>query len=550
MTKLRTLILTDTQSKARALKRLLGRYYTIESTDGFLRDLPKTQLAVDPDNYFALKLITVRGKAPLLNQLKHDTVDALRIYVATEPGCDGEALADHYCRLFGINPESKCRIELNEMTKDALKRAIGEARAIDIGLVEKYWTRRLTNRLIAYNLNPYLWCSVYRGLTINPMQLLLLRLIHDYKVEPLQTDWLKDAPINLKTLQLWAAHELNFSAGRVVLTARQLYEGLTLGKNFAGLITYFKNEPIEPTSEELTLEEIKKFLSVNQFKVYSAIRSGHLTFTKEMSATEKPSDFALMLKLESLKINWADTYSTAINMMVKSNYIKRVDGCYELTESGLETLAALDKYFSNVIDIKFFVDLETKLNDVAKDRLMRIEVLRSIYGPFKEALGEAMKSLGDDPKPKEPPVVESDQICDKCGRRMVIKRGRYGLFLACPGYPECKNTMPYVEYLDVHCPKCGGRLTAKTLNHNRTFYGCEHYPDCDFGTWDTPQEKTCTVCGSLMLLRHFKDRQSMLYCSNEKCPSRENHPINKIIEKARKNALERENKKSARSVEK
>ena len=548
-TKLRTLILTDTQSKARALKRLLSKHYTVVSTDGFLRDLPKTQLAVDPDNYFAMKVITVRGKAPLLNQLKHDTVDALRIYVATEPDANGEAFAEHYCRLFGINPESKCRIELNEITKDAVKRAIGNARSIDVGQVERYWTRRLTNRLISYNLNPYLWCSVYRGLTINPMQLLLLRLIHDYKVEPLQTEWLNDAPVNLKTLQLWAAHELNFSAGRVVLIARQLYEGMTLGKNFSGLITYFKNEPIKSTVEELTPEELKEFLTGNQLKVYSAIRSGHLTFAKEMSATEKPSDFALMLKLESLKINWTDSYSTAINMMVKSNYVKRVDACYEVTESGLAALSALDKYFSNVIDVNFFIDLETKLNDVAANRLTRIEVLRSIYEPFKEALSDAMKSLGENPKPKEPPVIESDQVCDKCGRRMVIKRGRYGLFLACPGYPECKNTMPYVDYLDVHCPKCGGRLTAKTLNHNRTFYGCENYPECDFGTWDTPQEKTCSICGALMLLRHFKDRQSMLYCSNEKCPSRANHPINKIIEKSRKQSLERQQKKSARSDE-
>lgn len=546
-TKLKTLILTDTQSKARALKRLFGRHYTVASTDGFLRDLPKTQMAIDPENDFALKVITVRGKAPLLNQLRRDTVNALRIYLATEPGYDGEALAAHYCQLFGINPESNCRVELKEMTKAALTKAIENARAIDNGQVEKYWTRRLINRLIAYSLNPYLWCSIYRGLTINPTQLLLLRLIKEYKPEP--NEPLRDVPINSKTLQLWAAHDLNFVAGRAVLIVRQLYEGLTLNKNFSGLITYFRDAAIEPINEEFTPDSLKEFLTPNQLKIYSAVWSKGLEFSKEMPSTDKPTDFALMLALEKLKINWADTYSAAINTLTKNHYVERVDSCYSLTDLGLKVLSTLDAYFSDVLDAKFFIGLETKLDEVAEGRKTRLEALREIYEPFEQKLSKAMQSLGDNPKPKEPPVVESDQICDKCGRRMVIRHGRYGKFLACPGYPECKNTMPYVEYLEVHCPKCGGRLTMRSLNRSRTFYVCENQPDCDFGTWDVPQEKPCSMCGSLMLLHKFKGRQSMLYCSNEKCPSRENHPINKILEKSRRQSVERQQKKSARSVE-
>ena len=538
-TKPKTLILTDTSAKARALKRLLGRHYTVESTDGFLRDLPKTQLGIDLENNFELKVITVRGKAPLLKQLQRDTVDALRIYLATEPGCDGEALALHYCQLFGINPESKCRVELRAFTKNAIKQSIENARAIDHGSVEKYWTRRSVSRLISYSLNPYLWCSLYRGLSINPTQLMLLRLINEYEPAPSKTAQLSDAPVNLKTLQLWAAHDLKFAAGRAVLLVRQLYEGINIGKNFSGLVTYFKDDPLETTTEDLTPETLKEFLTPNQFKIYSAIYTGHLTFPTNV--TERPTDFSLMLALERLKLNWSDTYSAAINTLVKNNYVERTDSCYSLTDLGLEVLSTIDKYFAKVLDIDFFHELERHLEDVAQGRKTRLDVLRTIYEPFGKVLSEAMKSLGDDPKPKEPPIIESEQLCDRCGRRMVIKRGRYGLFLACPGYPECKNTMPYVEYLDERCPKCGRRLTAKNLNKRRVFYGCEHYPECDFGTWDEPQDKHCSACDAVMLLHRFKDRPSMLYCSNEQCSTRKNHPINKILEKSR------QQKQSARS---
>ena len=543
-TKPKTLILTDTSSKARALKRILGRHYTVESTEGFLRDLPKTQIGIDPDNNFALKVITVRGKAPLLKQLRRDTVDALRIYLASEPGCDGEALAFHYCQLFGINPESKCRVELRAFTKDDIKRSIADARAIDHGLVEKYWTRRSVSRLISYSLNPYLWCTLYRGLSINMMQLMLLRLLDQYKPSATQAVQLSDAPVSLKTLQLWAAHELKFSAGRAVLIARQLYEGINLDKNFSGLVTYFRDEPIEPTTEDLTPEALKEFLTPNQFKIYSAIDARHLTFpTKDEQSLERPTDFELMLELERLKVNWVDTYSAAINTLVKNHYVERTESRYSLTDLGREVLSSIDKFFSGVLDTKFFLELETMLEDVAQGRKTRLEVLRTVYEPFGKVLSEAMKSLGDDPKPKEPPIIESEQLCDKCGRRMIIKRGRYGLFLACPGYPECKNTMPYVEYLDERCPKCGGRLTAKNLNKRRVFYGCENWPECDFGTWDVPQDKHCSTCGAVMLLHRFKERPSMLYCSNEQCPTRQNHPINKILDRIHRQ------KKSARSDE-
>ena len=538
----KTLVLTDTPAKARSLKRLLGRHYTIAATDGFLRDLPRTQLGIEPDNDFALKVITVRGKAPLLNQLRRDTVDALRIYVATEPGCDGEALAAHYCQLFGINPESNCRVELKALTKDALKSAIENARAIENGLVEKYWTRRCVNRLISYSLNPYIWCAVYRGLSLNQMQLMLLRLIDRYK--PLTPPKLDDAPVNPKTLQLWAALE-NFSAGRAVLIARQLYEGIALDKNFSGLITYFRGDPIEPASEELTPDSIKEFLSTNQLKICNAIWSRRLKFpTIDQKYLERPTDFSLMLELDRLKLNWADTYSAAINTLVKNHYVDRIDGGYSLTDLGNQMLSTVDKFFSKALNEKFIAELETQLKAVAEGRTTRLEVLRQIYEPFHEAALAAMHSLGDDPKPKDPPIVESDQICDKCGRRMIIKNGRYGKFLACPGYPECKNTMPYVEQLEEHCPKCGGHLTAKTINRRRVFYSCEHYPDCSFGTWDVPQEKHCSTCGAVMLLHQFKDRQSMMYCSNEDCPSRSEHPINKILEKARRQSEERRQRRN------
>ena len=541
---LKTLILTDSDTKARTMRRLIGRQYTIESTTGFLRDLPKTQIGIDPDNNFELKVITVRGKAQLLKQLQKETFDALRIYLATEPDYEGEAFAAHYCELFGVNPESKCRVELRAMTKDALRQAIHNARPIDKCMVEAYWTRRLVNRFTSFNLNPYLWCAVWQGLSLNNMQLLVLRLLcrAEEHFEPRDLDKPETMPIDLKSLQLWAARDLKFSAGRMVLLARELYEGVSLGRNFSGVISYIKDEPIEPLGE--SPDELEPFLNANQLKVYRAIWERKIPFASEYQLPEKPTDLSLMLELERLGVNWADMYSASINTLIKNGFVERTEQGYASTDIGREVLSKTDAFFADTLNVKFFVELEEKLRAVAKGELTRLEVLKHFYAPFGEALSKAMKSLGDNPKPKDPPIVESDQICEKCGRRMVIKRGRYGKFLACPGYPECKNTMPYFKYLDDHCPKCVGRLVMRFLTKSRTFYGCEHYPECGFGTWDVPQDKKCSACGSVMLLHRFKGRQAMLYCSNEKCPTRVDHPINRILEKARLQIEERKRKKS------
>ncbi len=514
------------------------------STDGFLRNLPKTQSGIDPENNFEPKLITVRGKAELLKQLRRDTVNALRIYIATEPCAEGEALAAQYCELFGINPLSKCRVELRSLTKEDIRQAIDNARALNPRAVEKYWTRRLLRRLLTYSLNPYLWCAVYRGLSINPMQLLLLRLISRF--EPTEPPTLEPTPVTLKTLQLWAARDLNYSAGRVVLIAQQLYEGLTFDKNFSGLIKYFRSKPLEPTTQ-LAPEELRESLTPHQLKVYEAIWEGKIPWSTEARPTDRPTDFTLMLELERRGVNWSDTYSPSINMLVKGNYLERSSEGYAMTELGRATLTVLDKYFGELLSARSFVELNARIKAVGNGQSTRLEVLRATYEPLSRAYDEAMKSLGDNPKPKEPPVVESDEICDKCGRRMIIKRGRYGKFLACPGYPECKNTKPYVEVLSELCPQCGDHLTAKILTGRRTFYSCRRYPTCDFWTWDVPQEKVCSACGSTMLVHAFKDRPSMLYCSNEKCSTRENHPINKILEKVRRQYKERRKKNSARS---
>ena len=532
---LKTLILTDSASKARALKRLIGRQCTIESTEGFLRDLPRTQLGIDVDNNFELKTITVRGKAPLLNQLRKQTFDALRIYLATEPGSEGEAFAAHYCELFGVNPESNCRVELRLMTKDGLRNAIEKARPIDKRRVEAYWTRRLVNRLVSYGLNNFLWCAMYRGLSINSMQLLVLRLLRqsEERFQLPDSGELETLPINLKSLQLWAARDLNFAAGRMVLLAKELYEGFGIEKNFSGLINYYRANELTPVDDKLSSDVVEKILTSNQLKVFSAISAQKIPFAEEYQSPNQPSDFSMMLELERLGINWTDVYSAAINSLIKNGYVERQGIVYSTTELGREVLEIIDGHFSKVLEANFFAKLEEQIRAVRSGRQTRLDVLKSFCEPFNEVLKSAMNSLGDDPKPKEPPIVESDQICDKCGRRMVIKRGRFGKFLACPGYPECKNTMPYFEYLDEKCPLCGGRLLRRELTKSRTFYACEHYPECKFGTWDEPQEKRCSECGSLMLLHRFRGRVPMLYCANEKCPTRVVHPINRILEKAR-----------------
>ena len=562
--KLKTLILTDTSEKARTLKKMLSRQYLVLSSEGFMRDLPKTQLGIDTDNKFEPKYITVRGKGDLLKQIRKESISSRRIYALTNNDPEGEMIALHYCELFGINSSSKFRLTLNEITKESLKKSFDNARAIDQKLIDAYETRRVINRLFLYKLNPILWHTIYRGITLSYPQAVLLKIICEQEKklpplsDPLEVDELIEEwnrPLNWKTLQLIAARELNLHTGIVAITVRQLYEGVNIENTCTGLITYYEGNAINPSSEMKNPEDVKEFLTPNQWKIYDLIWRHYNKVqldslesyeTKQMT---RYSDYLLMRELENKGLPWAETFSISICSMLKRNYIELTNEGYKPTKLGNDIMSIVRDYFSTMLTVKVIHKIETQIKSVLSDKEDKWEVMESFYKQFKNYLNKAYDKLGDELQPKEPPYIETDEICDKCGRKMIIRRSRYGTFLACSGYPDCKNTRQYFEYMEEKCPKCGGHLTVRRINKGREYYSCEHYPDCDFSTWDEPQNRTCAECGSTMLVHKFKDRAPMVYCSNDNCSLRKDHPINKILENLRQKseaAKQRKTKKAAK----
>ena len=557
ISRLKTLILTDTPEKARTIKKFIGRQYTVMTSEGFLRDLPKTQLGIDPENQFEPRYITVRGKAKLLEQIRKESIKARRIYSVTDVDPQGEMIALHYCELFGISPSSHSRIVLNEITKNNWKEALQNTRAIDISLINDYEARRDINRLFTYSLHPILWNKIYRGVSINLPQVMILRIIceQEKKLQPIS----EEVPIDLsgaltwKTLQLLAAKMLNFHIGTTSIVARQLYEGMKVDNTCTGLITWHKSSSnIKPVSTNYSPESLKDYLPANHMKLYSLIwqhSKGELSEpeTSESSAPlTRYNDYLLMLELERRELPWSDTFAAAVCSMLKRKYIELTDSGYKPTKLGLEIMTLLKDYFATIVNDKFINKIESQIIS-AEDKMSAVDVF---WKQFNNALTKALDKIGD-LTPKEPPVLESDEICDKCGKKMVIRSSRYGQFLACSGYPECKNTKPYLEYVEdenCRCPKCGGRLTRRKWNKGKIFYSCENYPNCDFSTWDEPQSKVCDICGKNLFLHRFKDRAPMLYCGDDNCTSRKDHPINKIIEN-QLNKREAQKQKAAKKAE-
>ena len=555
--RLKTLILTDTADKAKTLRKLLGRQYQVISSDGFLRDLPKTQIGIDPENDFEPKYITVRGKGKLLEQIRKESLNARRIFALTDESDEGEAIAYHYSELFGINPSSKFRITIKEMTKKFLKSAFDNSRSINMSMINSFEASRAVQRLFIFNLNPILWHKIYRGISINLNQSLILRLICEQEkklqnlppritIDELKEKW--NSPLTWKTLQLFAAYELNLHTGLTSLISKQLYEGVNINKTCTGLITYHKHGEILISSENHSPEELKEYLTPAQLNLYTLIwkhfNKEEIDFSKSLKSLNRYDDFMLMLELEDKGIAWEQSFSISVCGMMKRKYIELTDNGYKPTELGLNIAQVLKDYFSTITASKSLIKVENQIKSVAEGDTDKLEVMEIFYKQLSNAVNKAVEKIGEDLTPKEEPSIETDEICDKCGRKMVIRRSRYGMFLACSGYPECKNSKPYFEKLEETCPKCGGHLLRRKWNKGRKFYSCENYQTCDFSTWDEPQNRTCNTCGSTLFLHTFKDRAPMLYCGNEQCPTRKEHPINLIIQKAKKNAETKRQKKN------
>ena len=703
----KTLVIVESPAKAKTIEKYLGKKYMVRASMGHLRDLPKSQFGIDVENDFAPKYINIRGKGDLIKALKKDAKNADKVYLASDPDREGEAIAWHLSFILGLNPEEDCRIVFNEITKPAIQEAVKHPRGINIDQVDAQQARRMLDRIVGYKLSPLLWRKVRKGLSAGRVQSVTVKLIcdrekeiqafesveywtvgmklrkdksamfeaelthvdgekldlHDEKAtEALVADFQQQkllvdkvkkserkrkpaAPFTTSSLQQDAARKLGFTSRKTMMLAQQLYEGIELGRHGAtGLITYMRtdstrlsdvalndarafigeqfgedylppkanvyvtgkkaqdaHEAIRPTDVNLTPESVEKHLNKDQFKLYNliwqrftasqmvpavydtlsiqikagerytakaagsklkfpgftAVYAGAESSKKEKDVllpdlaegdelniakmlpqqhfTEPPpryNDASLVKTLEEKEIGRPSTYAPIIETIQARGYVQRIDKHFQPTELGFVVVDMLEEYFKDIVDVKFTADLENELDEIAEGKVEKNHLLKEFYDPFAVTLEKADEAIGHVELPEE----ETDIPCDKCGRMMVVKQGRFGKFLACPGFPDCRNTKPLLVDTGVQCPKCGGAIVERKSHRGRKFYGCKNYPECDYTTWDQPLQEKCPKCGAFMLKHHYKNGRGLTYCSNESCETRIDHPINKELEKMRQRA--------------
>lgn len=716
----KNLVIVESPAKAKTIEKYLGKKYMVRASMGHLRDLPKSQFGIDVEHDFAPKYINIRGKGDLIKALKKDAKNADKIYLASDPDREGEAIAWHLAYILGIDPADDCRIVFNEITKPAIQEAVKHPRKINLDQVDAQQARRMLDRIVGYKLSPLLWRKVRKGLSAGRVQSVTVKLIcdrekeiqafdsveywtvglklrkdksamfnaeltqvdgkklelhneketntlvADFEQQELVVDAVKKserkrkpaAPFTTSSLQQDAARKLGFTSRKTMMLAQQLYEGIELGHHGAtGLITYMRtdstrlsdialndvreyigenfgngympekphiyaagkkaqdaHEAIRPTNVKLTPEALEKYLNKEQLKLYTliwqrftasqmtpavydtvsvaikagvrytvkatgsqlkfagftAVYAGAETTKKEKDVTlpdlavgdklnlaktlpqqhftEPPpryNDASLVKTLEEKEIGRPSTYAPIIETIQARGYVRRIDKHFQPTELGFVVVDMLEEYFKDIVDVKFTAGMENELDEIAEGKVEKNDLLKEFYGPFADTLEKADEAIGH----VELPVEVSNVKCELCGRMMVVKQGRFGKFLACPGFPECRNTKPLLVDTGVKCPKCGGNIVERKSRRGRKFYGCKNYPECDYTTWDQPQKETCPKCGAFMLKHHYKNGRALLYCSNDDCETRINHPINKELEKLRKRAEEKKAQEMAAAKE-
>lgn len=680
----KTLVIVESPSKAKTIGKYLGSKYRVVASVGHVRDLPKSKLGIDIDNDFDPQYISIRGKGDLIKELKKEAKKAEKIYLATDPDREGEAISWHLAFLLGIDPADSCRIEFNEITKSKIKEAIKTPRAIDRNLVDAQQARRVLDRLVGYQISPLLWRKVRRGLSAGRVQSAALKIICDrereikafvpeeywtilatfvkngtftaklthkdgkkvviknkeendaildelgknkYIIEDIQNKKRMRkpyAPFTTSSLQQDAANKLNFNTRKTMMIAQQLYEGIDVGKNGTmGLITYLRtdsmrisaeakgaalsfiennfgkeytannffgrknkdiqdaHEAIRPSDVTLVLEDIKSYLSQDQFKLYRLIwirfvasqmsaarydsvqvdvvngkynfRAGgsrrtfdgyqkvygvsdddrdnmlpHLEKGQEVDLedikgeqnfTQPPARFteaSLVKELEERNIGRPSTYAPIVGTLTDRKYVKREKKTLLPTELGFHVIGLLEEYFKDIVDAGFTASMEDKLDGVEAEGAEWKNIIREFYDPFRKDLEKADAAI-EKVRIEDKPTGE---MCELCGKPMVIKAGRYGDFIACSGYPECKNTKPIVKTIGVKCPKCGKDIVKKKSKRGRVFYGCSGYPNCDMSYWYKPVNKTCPVCGALLVEKKTKDGKHLV-CSESECGYKE-----------------------------
>ena len=643
------LIIVESPAKANTIKKFLGGSTKVIASMGHIRNLPKSKLGVDIEKDFEPEYINIRGKGDLIKSLKSEAKNAKKIYLATDPDREGEAIAWHLAYILGIPEDAVCRVTFNEITKKAVQEGVKNPRKIDVNLVDAQQARRVLDRIVGYKMSPVLWKKVKRGLSAGRVQSVAVKLIVDREEEiekfiP-QEYWniyamlsdkksnksfsakfygknskkmeltnktevdkiledikgkkfivksIKKAekkkvaapPFTTSTMQQEASRKLGFTLKKTMSVAQGLYEGVTIpGHGSVGLITYMRtdstrisevaravakeqiekrfgkdyyenryyktnseaqdaHEAIRPTYIDLDPNEIKESLTKDQFKLYQLIynrflasqmsaaiydtmsvdiEAGEYNFkasgqklkfkgfmtlyveTKDneeeekdkelktekidtkQSFTEPPpryTEASLVKSLEEKDIGRPSTYSPIITTILERRYIEKDRKQLVPTELGKIVNSLLMENFGDVINVDFTANIENQFDNVAEGKEEWKQIIREFYPPFEKTIKKVEKELEHVKLEDE----VSDVPCDKCGRMMVYKYGRYGKFLACPGYPECKNAKPIVEMIEEKCPKCGGNVIVKKSKRGRRFYVCENNAkgECDYISWNKP----------------------------------------------------------------
>ena len=682
------LVIVESPAKVKTIKKFLGSNYDVEASNGHVRDFPKSQFGIDVEHDFEPKYITIRGKGELLAGLRKAAKKADKIYLATDPDREGEAISWHLMQALKEDPAKMRRITFNEITKTAVKNSIKHPRELDMNLVDAQQARRMLDRMVGYSISPLLWAKVKRGLSAGRVQSAALRIICDREEEinsfipeeywtldgefkirgekkTLQAKFygtdkklnihnkkemddllkklehaayeitevkkgerIKNAPLpfTTSTLQQEAAKTLNFSTQKTMRLAQQLYEGIDIkGNGTVGVITYLRtdstriseeadeaarayissqygdsyvsaggktakkdqriqdaHEAIRPTDITRTPVMLKDSLSRDQFRLYqliwkrftasrmSAARyettsvkigAGEFVFTvaaskvafdgfmsvyveeedsrkgnvlsqslekgmklelenlkPEQHFTQPPAHYteaSLVKALEEQGIGRPSTYAPTITTIISRRYVSKEQKNLYVTELGEVVNNIMKQAFPSIVDVHFTAMMEGLLDCVEAGTVQWKTVIRNFYPDLKRDVDAAEKELEKVDIQDE----VTDVICDVCGRNMVIKYGPHGRFLACPGFPECRNTKPYYEKIGVSCPKCGKEVVLKKTQKGRKYYGCEDNPECDFMSWQKPSNKRCPVCGSYMV-----EKGSKLVCSEKTCGYVEQKP--------------------------
>ena len=677
------LIIVESPTKVKTIKKFLGSNYDVAASNGHVRDMPKSQLGFDVENNYEPKYITIRGKGDILAALRKSVKKSDKVYLATDPDREGEAISWHLSKALKLEEKDIHRITFNEITKTAVKESLKHPRAIDMDLVDAQQARRMLDRMVGYRISPLLWAKVKRGLSAGRVQSVTLRIIADREEEIAafipEEYWTLDAdftipgerkpltarfygtekekitihskeeldtitkklegakyqvaevkkgertkkapvPFTTSTLQQEAAKTLNFSTQKTMRIAQQLYEGVDVeGQGTIGIITYLRtdstrvaaeadlaareyiknnygvdyyspmdnkkenakkiqdaHEAIRPTDIELLPVKVKESLSRDQFRLYQLIWkrfvasrmqparyetttakidvAGHrfsasasrLVFDGFMSVyaeadeekeennsmvgglstestitlenvesrqhfTQPPAHYTeatLVRTLEELGIGRPSTYAPTITTIINRRYVAKENKNLYVTELGEAVNSIMMKAFPAIVDVNFTANMESLLDGVADGSIQWKTVVSNFYPDLDEAVKNAEKELEE--------VKIEDEVtdipCDVCGRMMVIKYGPHGKFLACPGFPECRNTKPYLEKIGVACPKCGKDIVIRKTKKGRRYYGCEGFPECDFMSWQKPSDKKCPECGGYMV-----EKGNKLVCADEKC---------------------------------